>query len=71
MPIRSVRHIDFVKDDVSCLDMPAGHSWSDSGTPAPSLLRRRGRSENVLRALPRNFTFRNAVSRQIRDLEDD
>jgi hypothetical protein len=44
IPIRSVRHLDFVKDDVSCLDMPAGHSWSDSGTPAPSLLRRRGRS---------------------------
>src|SRR6266446_7159707 len=40
---RSTCHCADVKDDVSCLDMPSGHSWSDSGTSAPSLLRRRGR----------------------------
>ena len=42
MLIPSVRQIDFVKDDVSCLDMPSGHSWSDRGIMAPSLLRRGG-----------------------------
>src|SRR5947209_9448204 len=40
---RSASHLAFGKDDVSCLLMPSRHSWIDSGTSAPSLLRRGSR----------------------------
>src|SRR5438132_14376220 len=41
MPIRSDGNRWFVKDDVSCLGMPRGHTRTDPGTPASSLLRSR------------------------------
>jgi Bacterial regulatory helix-turn-helix protein, lysR family len=60
-----------VKDDVSCLDMPTRHSWIDSGTTAPSLLRR-CEAEHVLRAATQKLhVSQPAVTRQIPDLEDE
>src|SRR6266403_5747270 len=43
MLTRSVSHLAFGKDDVSCLDMPTRHTRTSRGTEAPALLRRRGR----------------------------
>src|SRR5438874_5380180 len=43
MLIQSVFHLAFGKDDVSCLDMPTGHTRTSRGTEAPALLRCRGR----------------------------
>src|SRR5438552_2326508 len=43
MLTRSVSHLVFGKDDVSCLDMPTRHTRTSRGTEAPALLRCRGR----------------------------
>src|SRR2546429_5607719 len=43
MLTRSVSHLAFGKDDVSCLDMPTRHTRTSRGTEASALLRCRGR----------------------------
>src|SRR6266478_2951429 len=43
MLTRSVSHLAFGKDDVSCLDMPTRHTRTSRGTEAPALLRGGGR----------------------------
>src|SRR6266403_1156103 len=47
MLTRSVSHLAFGKDDVSCLDMPTRHTRTSRGIEAPALLRRRGRDGMV------------------------
>src|SRR5229473_7377937 len=43
MLTRSVSHLAFGKDDVSCLDLPTRHTRTSRGTEAPALLRGGGR----------------------------
>src|SRR5207302_10348507 len=71
MLTRSVSHLAFGKDDVSCLDMPTRHTRTSRGTEASALLRCRGRDGKRLARGAEAACLAGALSRQIRDLEDE
>ncbi len=71
MLTRSVSHLAFGKDDVSCLDMPTRHTRTSRGTEASALLRCRGRDGKRLALGAEAACLAGALSRQIRDLEDE